>query len=61
MNEATDAKFSLNAHTLRAGLLDIVDDEWMNDRLPDDGARRARPQIRNALFQDLCPTKGALN
>eukprot|EP01048_Picozoa_sp_COSAG05_P041945 COSAG05_NODE_22368_length_265_cov_0.626506_1_plen_57_part_01 len=36
MSEPTDARFTLNAHTMRAALLDIVDEEWMNDRLPDD-------------------------
>lgn len=36
MSEPSDTRFTLNAHSLRAALLDIVDDEWMNDRLPDD-------------------------
>ena len=34
--EATDGRFTLVAHALKAGLLDIVDEEWAADKLPDD-------------------------
>ena len=34
--DCTDGKFSLVAHSANPALLDIVDDEWLLDRLPDD-------------------------
>lgn len=37
MTEPRDSRFTLVAHTLRGGgLLDVVDDEWLADKLPDD-------------------------
>ena len=34
--EATDGRFTLVAHALKAGLLDLVDEEWAAEKLPDD-------------------------